>query len=179
MIDLVESGTPVGEKTLWRTPRELLDAVEARYGELHLDCAASHGAEVCEQYLSPAFDALGAAPGRWTDIAAGASRVAAPRLWLNPPWGAGITKRWVDRAVAELPHGPQAIFLLVPHSDAAWWWWGAQHASEVLHLGRVAFLRPNGEQCGQARDWHDLMVLRDHAGWGAPRVLLQKWDWKP
>ena len=176
------SNTPVAEKTLWRTPRELIDAVERRYGAIDLDAAATdEHASVGMHHINPEQDALKAQP--WSIYMDRRTPVGRTLVWLNSPWGPGITKKWVERAVREVTdtdrmlHRPRAILLLTPHTDAAWWWWAAEHAAETLHLGRVPFLRPNGEQCGSPRDWHDLHVLRPgvfHPG----QAVLSKWDWR-
>ena len=174
------SKTPVAEKTLWRTPRELIEAVEDRFGGLSLDAAATDEyVSVAPHHISPDDNALGVHP--WTAFCPHAPKRTL--VWLNSPWGRQVTERWVDRAIQEIAHPdnrktrPRAILLLTPHSDASWWWRAAEHSSETLHLGRVAFLRPNGEQCGSARDWHDLHVLRPgvfHPG----QAVLSRWDWR-
>ena len=170
------------EKRCWRTPPAFLVAVGERYGRIDLDAAAENAiVAVAPRFLSPVDDALG--DGAWAErFAPGATGVSA---WLNPPYGRDTATipgigRWIDRAVAEVRGGRLSrLLLLVPEvPDTRWWWTAASVADEILSVGRISFLRPDGTPGPTgAPQGYSLFVLRDREP--SPGVCsMRRWLWR-
>lgn len=118
------------------TPRDLLDAVEARFGKMTFDLAATAENSVVGGGGFKHY-------GLGSEIAADAllqdwSRLKG-NLWLNPPY-ANI-KEWAEKCrhtslgVSVKPRGQ--IFLLIPASVGSNWW-----AQYVDRRAAVFFLSP-------------------------------------
>jgi hypothetical protein len=122
------------------TPRDLLDAVEDRWGKLDVDLACSRENRKAPVGLCwPAQDAL-ANTVHWTSLGL--------RRWLNPPFGniAPFAEKCHRTCLDEHhmarqqdPVWPLAslTFLLVPASVGSNWW-----AEHVHRVARVMLLSP-------------------------------------
>ena len=186
--------TPREEKRRWRTDRVVALLIFARYGVPLLDGAATDAtASLAPFWVPPEVDSLLPAP--WaarahTDLDVKSPRLLtpAPLTWLNPPWGSGSfgTGAWVDRALEERAQKRIGrLLLLVPEAtDTIWWWKAARVATEAVSLGRIAYLRPNGDRVGSPPQGSTLFVI-DPASPNSlsalveaarPRVSLVKWD---
>lgn len=149
------------------TPRDFMDAVEARFGRIGLDVAADSTNAVCSDWLGPGAeieDALTAQAGSWE--AGGWSW-----SWLNPPFGK-ITP-WAKRCVLESEGACAArLLFLVPASVGANWF--NEHVRPnacVLELSpRIKFV---GHEAGFPKDLL-LCVF-------TPERLIGRaaWRWKP
>jgi hypothetical protein len=147
------------------TPRELLDAVEARFGKLDFDLAATRensvvGGDGDSHFGSGSAlcnDSLGA---DWSQVEG--------RLWLNPPFAA--IRIWA-RKCAETPTGSttRRIFLLVPLTTATW-------ACDFVHgKALVLALVPRVKFVGHKTAFpKDIMI----AVFGEPPGF-EVWQWKP
>jgi DNA N-6-adenine-methyltransferase Dam len=107
----VSSGT--GSEQVVGTPRDFLDAVEARFGKMDADLAATAGNAVGRNWYGP--DSVRCPTGDsldadWTEVDG--------NLWLNPPYK--NIGPWAKKC-AETPTGPdRRIFLLVPLTTSVW-----------------------------------------------------------
>lgn len=158
-----------GQNPDTRTPRDLLDAIEARFGRLTFDLAATAESNVTgasTQFFGPEDDALSRP---WP-------RHAGERLWLNPPfdkigpWAAKCVQ-WVDTAPA---NSGARLLLLVPASvDSVWW-----HDS-VRGFARVLALAPRVTFVGHAQPFPKAMALcvYDPSFRRAPETV-ERWHWK-
>ena len=118
-----------------QTPRDLLDAVERRFGKIVLDLAASFENAVCDTYIDETEDAL-ADDTAWCDH--NASGVGPGVRWLNCPFGnvAPWAKKAASVATADAP-----VLLLAPASIGSNWFRDHVHGQAmVLALNpRVTF----------------------------------------
>src|SRR5690606_41884472 len=89
------------------TPRVFLDAVEACFGTITLDVAASPHNAVCERFIDEAQNGLTT------------PRDPAGLNWCNPPF-ARIAS-WVERAYAEARDNSARSLLLPPASHRSDW----------------------------------------------------------
>jgi hypothetical protein len=117
----------------WLTPPAILRAL----GAFDLDPCAhpQQFYRTAVRMIAPPTDGLAA---KW-----------AGRVWLNPPYGHGVLKRWISR-LAE--HG-DGIALVPARTDVEDWFWPYvwERASAVLFLrGRLFFHRPDGSTKGNA-----------------------------
>lgn len=141
------------------TPEEFIMAVEAKFGNLSVDLAATSRNAKAPAWISPEENSL---KKKWR---------FGGNLWLNPPFG--NIRPWVakcDRFTrdAKAPMG-QRILVLVPASVGSNWF--AEHAWEKA---RIFFIRPRlqfvGHDAGFPKDLM-LMVYGMMPG-------IELWQWK-
>lgn len=110
----------------YATPRAFIDAVEALFGRIDADLAASASNAVVPRFLSPEQDALAASTPWQKGV-----------LWLNPPFGR--IGPWVERCAIESASDPGArrILVLTPAAIGTRWF-----ADFVYGQARVYALRP-------------------------------------
>lgn len=109
----------------YATPHEFIRAVEARYGKLEFDLAASENNAKAYYIFTVEHQSL-AQP--WAEILDG--RLA----WLNPPFGS--IAPWAMKCAAEAKKGARILLLTPASVDTIWW-------ADYIH-GRawVDFLSP-------------------------------------
>jgi len=141
----------------WETPPQLFARIEARYGPFDLDPAATLANAKAPIFYTAANDGLklpwnhygGERPGRMRH----------GRVFLNPPYGRGVTQLWIEKVIAELenPEGVESVTcLLKADTDQPWWHDGVmRRAHEVIFLrGRVHFVgAPSGAPFRSAVVW--------------------------
>lgn len=92
----------------WRTPKAFFESLNAIY-KFDLDGAARSDNALCADFVSPASDALTYIPSR-------------PRtIWLNPPYGRGITDRFARQAQVWCEKGSTVVMLLPARTDTKMW----------------------------------------------------------
>ena len=88
----------------------------------------------------------------WPDtISTGLSRPWAGRVWLNPPYAAGVVDRFVEKLVGHVEAREVAAAVLLVHArtDVEWFHRAAGASARVCFTrGRVRFLRPGGDDPG-------------------------------
>lgn len=105
------------------TPRVFLDAVEARFGELQFDLAATAENAVTTEYYDENINALS------SDWAANLASFVNCLAWLNPPF-ADIAP-WAERC-ARFSSPRLRILLLVPASVGSNWFAEHVHKKAVV-----------------------------------------------
>jgi len=113
-----------------RTPDALFARLDAEF-DFTLDAAASARNAKCPRYFTKRDDAL---RQRWTG-----------RVWLNPPYGAGIGD-WMRKARLSAEQGATVVCLVPSLTDMAWWHDEVlPHAAEIRYIrGRVRFVHEDG-----------------------------------
>jgi len=143
----------------YATPREFIRAVEAKFGKLMFDLAASPENTIVggdENYFDEARDSL---KQDWTKLEG--------NVWLNPPF-AEVTP-WAKKCFESYRRpGNPWIFFLVPAAVGSNWF-----AEYVFPHSRVHFLRPRLSFDGKNPYPKDLML----AVYGAPPGI-ELWKWK-
>jgi len=191
----------------WRTPPELVAAIEARFGTIDVDAAAEDANAIAARWFTAEQDCLfqdwrrghrfqsGDAYGPAPDIDPSKIRT----IYINPPWGPrGVPKwakeqhptrefnpfigtgRFVQKAWEESRRGPTVLALLPQSLDAVWMKPWLVRADEILIGRRFRFLRPDGTRADQPPGGHLLLVFRSHvpeSGW--PGGPRTEWDWNP
>jgi phage N-6-adenine-methyltransferase len=154
---------PGRSKQDYETPRDLLDAVEARWGKLEVDLAATPENAKAPFYITPEQNSLSL---RWP-----ADRV----MWLNPPYGdikpwAQACAEWTMRAA---PRG--RILFLVPASVGASWFW-----KWVWSYSLVWVLTPRPSFDGKHPFPKDVMLCEFFYSYPSPDLgeRLNEWRWK-
>ncbi len=100
------------------TPQPLFDALNAKYGFTLDVCATPENAK-CPRYFTKEQDGLAQV---WTGV-----------VWMNPPYGRGISA-WVEKAYRSAQRGATVVCLLPARTDTAWW-------HDYVTKGDVEFLR--------------------------------------
>lgn len=148
------------------TPRELLDAVEARFGKLDFDLAATESNNVVGDDRGDSHFGPGSL---WASdaLSADADWEITGNLWLNPPFG--NIAPWAKKCAETPLSDDRRIFLLVPLTMANW-------ACDYVH-GRalVLGLNPRVMFVGHRTAFpKDLMI----AVYGEIDVGFKPWRWK-
>lgn len=141
------------------TPRNFIDAVEARFGQLHVDLAASTENAKAPRFIGEEEDSLAS---EWR-------RFGGRRMWLNPPFGEIAPWSAKCAATSRLLKPSGRIFLLVPASTGANWF-----AEHVWRRARVLFLQGRLTFEGHDAPYPKDLVL---AVYGA-RPGAEIWDWR-
>lgn len=128
------------------TPWDFIEAVEAKYGKLHLDLASSPELAKCNAYITPEEDSFKVGWKEALDTRVMTSEFF-PNSWLNPPFD--LIKPWAKRCAEYRDR--MNIFMLVPASTGSNWF-----ADYVFKKAHVDFLRPRlifeGEENGFPKD---------------------------
>ena len=120
----------------WYTPAKHLEAAREVMGEIDLDPASSEIAQVlvkAKRYYTIDDDGLTQA---WSG-----------RVWLNPPFSAGVIEKFVDKLCASWLREAvtSAILLTNNASDTAWFQQAFTWATAMCFpAGRIRFLTPSG-----------------------------------
>ncbi len=149
-----------GSEQVVGTPRDFLDAVEARFGALEFDLAATADNSVCgcAHYGPGSSLAKDSLAERW-DVLIG-------NLWLNPEYN--DIGPWVRKASETTTGRDRRIHVLVPLTTAAW------ARDYVWGKARVFGLAPRLKFTGHSASFpRDLML----AVYGEP-VGFEIWNWR-
>ena len=125
-----------------RTPTDLYEALNARYGPFELDVAASSENTKCDVYITEEQNAL---KQSWNTLYA--SNVlwmaAGINVWCNPPYHS--IDDWVNHAIKQVGHSCQSITMLLPNrTDRPWFKTLLTHAKHIHFIqGRLRFTGPH------------------------------------
>ena len=114
----------------YNTPQWLFDALNVEFG-FTVDAAAAKGNSKCKRYWSAEDDGLSK---DWTDEV----------VWVNPPYGKGITTKWVAKAYHESKRGATVVMVVPVRADAKWWHDYAMKAEVRLFRNRLNFDNDHG-----------------------------------
>ena len=120
----------------WYTPSEYVEAARMVLGAFDMDPASSpiaNGTVQAEKFYTAEDDGL-TLP--WSG-----------RVWMNPPYEAGLIDKFADKLVAEFNDGnvTQAIVLVNNATETRWFHTMASVASAFCFpKGRIRFVSPNG-----------------------------------
>lgn len=151
---------PGRSKQDYGTPWELIRAIEARFGKLTIDLAATAENKRCDRFISPEVDSL-APHVRW------ASYIGDGIGWLNPPFE--DIAPWAEKCLSSCAN----VILLTPASIGSEWF-----AENVESHAAVVGLRPRliFEGCKDPYPKDCMLTL-----WGsvAPHLpSLSTWRWR-
>lgn len=122
------------KKADWETPNNFFAGMEKLFGKFQLDvCAHSNNHKTIAFYGKSSngtfIDGLNTP---WpSDVL----------CWMNPPYGRGITGKWVAKAAEEARHNSvKTVCLLPARTDTKWFKICFQEASEIYFVqGRLKF----------------------------------------
>lgn len=147
------------------TPRDFLDAVEERFGKMHVDLAATKEDAKASIFITPKED---------TFTVDWAKRFRGKRCWLNPPFGR--MEPWAEKCQMEGAfmrdcRSMSMIFLLTPASIGSNWF---RHF--VDGYARVFALSPRLTFVGHTQSYPRDLILSVYGDNVEPG--FECWRWK-
>lgn len=124
---------------LWRTPKEVIDYIESRFGEIKLDLCASDEGHVCDFYLTERDNFL---DDKWLVN----SMVDFGDLcWINCPYSNPLP--FVQQAIKWSQAGYAIAGILNNDSSTKWFVELEKNAQLLIPItgGRIAFIGADGE----------------------------------
>ncbi len=147
---LMSSGDDDGS-TNWETPRDFFQMIDRIYGPYELDACATAKNTKCPVYFSSRDNAL---EQPWRG-----------RVFCNPPYGRGVTGKWIAKAEYEARVNDAAVTMLVPaRTDTKWWHEIVlRRAAQVIFVkGRIKFHLPGQEDRNSATFPSALIMFTRH-----------------
>ena len=122
---------------LWRTPPEVIDYIQSRFGDVQIDLCASDSGNVCERYIAEDDDFL---DDFWIPDD--------PRdalCWINPPYSNPLP--FVKQAIKWSQAGHAVAGILNNDPSTKWYVDLEANAAIIMPImgGRIAFLDDNGD----------------------------------
>jgi len=96
-----------------------------------LDACAQEWNAKCPSYFTPEIDGLTQDWGQNV-------------VFCNPPYGRGVTGRWLAKAWDASRSGATVVLLIPSRTDTAWWHDYAAKGEVRFLRGRLKFERPDG-----------------------------------
>lgn len=121
----------------WYTPKDIIALAHQILGSIDLDpcsCEAANRVVQATAYYSPERGQDGLSLP-WP----------ADTLWLNPPYGAGVVDRWINRLIKAVDEGEtEHALVLTNNSTATQWWQRLANRSTLIyfHDERIQFWGP-------------------------------------
>lgn len=121
----------------WGTPPHFIESARKVMGSIDTDPASNDEAQ---KIVRAGF--------YFTEENSGLGQVWHGNVWLNPPYGRGLAKPFINQVVHQYEHGvvTQAVVLLNSVYSSAWWKESeiAQQCSAIcLPDHRIAFINPD------------------------------------
>lgn len=160
------------ERSDWETPPEIWEIIRGIWHPTLDVCATPENAK-CPLFFTEERDALGRA---W----------AAGVAFMNPPYGRGVTGRWMAKAHAEVQAGNCGMVVcLLPVRTGSQWWKKYVSGTKVHFLvGRVRFML-HGQRLASAPfdsaisivDANSRIAAESRAVWPGSCTYME-WAWK-
>jgi len=132
----------------YRTPEDLYEGLNHRFGPHTLDAAANEQNAKCSDYFTVETNGLFQ---KWSG-----------NVWLNPPWHS--IDPWVDKAILSAEEGA-TVTLLLPCRTGTKWFGKVIKRADSIHFirGRVSFTGPHSPEGGKSIE--DSFVVRITPPW--------------
>jgi phage N-6-adenine-methyltransferase len=113
----------------WETPIEFVRKLETLFGKFTLDPAATKENAKANKFFTKEDDGLNQS---WKYH----------NVFVNPPYGRGITQKWVKKAFEEAKQiGTQVVVLIPARTDTKYWHRFCMCAKEIYFVkGRLKFI---------------------------------------
>jgi phage N-6-adenine-methyltransferase len=135
MADLIAGDLSDDDKNAWGTDPDVFNAMNNEFN-FDLDAAANKINAKCDIYLTKDENAL---EQDWSSIS---SVMGVGSVWINPPYGRGFIKRFINKCIEQKNKGVTSVMLLPATLDAQWL--PIQDISEIRIItgGRLSFYHP-------------------------------------
>lgn len=152
------------------TPQALFDLWDKDF-KFNLDACANAINKKLSSYISPEIDAFRV---EWNCVWADEKyhTFEKPgRVWLNCPYGRGITEKWIRRAIQQVEEGnAEFVLMLLPASTGTSWF-------DLCRKGKIKFLKGRIKFDGAENSaMHDSMLVLFGTD---PSSMTWKWDMQP
>lgn len=131
MKDLISSVLDEDEKNAWRTDPNIFNALNKEFNFV-LDAAASIENALCDIFMSKDKDALKA---DWSQFVNGS-------VWINPPYGRGLIKQFMEKCIEQKEKGVTSVLLVPGTLDAQWLPIESISEIRIITGGRLSFYHP-------------------------------------
>lgn len=128
---------------LWRTPPEVIEFIECKFGVIQLDLCASDKGHVCASYLDDDCNFL---DDNWLSYVGEDFNVHSGDLcWMNPPYSNPLP--FVKQAIKWSQAGYAVVGILNNDPSTKWYVELEKHAAIIMPImgGRIAFLDDDGQ----------------------------------
>lgn len=132
------------DKNAWRTPTEVFAELNREF-DFDLDAAADDDNALVPLYLTKEEDAI---KKNWSELVTKKRngkfyRRIVRKVWINPPYGRGYIKKFMDKCVEQKAKGVTSVLLVPCTPDAGWL--PVDEISEIRFItgGRLSFLQSN------------------------------------
>lgn len=143
------------------TPWPLIFAIEAKFGPLRYDLAATAQNTRTPQFIGEETDSL-SDECQWHELSDG-------WLWLNPPFK--NLAPWARKCAEQCDLGAKILLLTAASVDSNWW------AEHVHHQAHVYFLRPRVQFEGATAPFMKPLALSVYSR-EMQDDWYQSWRWK-
>jgi phage N-6-adenine-methyltransferase len=130
MSDLISSDLDDDMKNDWATDPVVFDALDQEFN-FGLDAAASNENHKCDTYMTKDHDSL---IMDWS--------FNSKSVWVNPPYGRGCIKKFMDKAIEQKARGVTTVMLVPATLDAQWLPLHSISEIRVVTGGRLSFYHP-------------------------------------
>lgn len=139
MSDLISSELTDDEKNSWCTDPNVFKVMDNEF-KFYLDAAASYGNNLCESYFTKEDDALSY---DWFEyLSEFDGPVFNKSVWINPPYGRGYIKKFMQKCIEENKKGITSVMLVPSTLDAQWLPINEISEIRIVTGGRLNFLHP-------------------------------------
>jgi len=148
-----EIATPKGE---WATPTPLFQVIDAAYGPIEIDLAATEENSKCNLFFDKELDTF---KQDWGACGIG---------FLNPDYSRGVIDRFMKKTFTETRKKGTRVVILIPLAgDTDWFDRYVMHGAAVTHLvhGRVGFVGyyKDGSQVKQKPSFASCVAVFDRS----------------
>lgn len=141
MADIISSNLDDDMKNSWGTDPLIFQAIDKEF-RFNLDAAANSGNYKVDNYLTKEDDAL--AVDWYLNITEykNVNYVDTLSVWVNPPYGKGYIKKFMQKAIEEKAKGVTTVLLVPATLDAQWLPIDEISEIRIVTGGRLSFYHP-------------------------------------
>ena len=134
MSDLISSNLSDDMKNSWGTDQRIFNAINKEFN-FDLDAAANFENAKLEMHLTIDDDALTI---DWSKISLGTIK----NVWINPPYGRGMIKAFMNKCIEQKEKGVTSVLLVPATLDAQWLPIDKISEIRIITGGRLTFIHP-------------------------------------
>lgn len=131
MSDVISSDLNDDMKNSWGTDPLIFNAMNKEFN-FSLDAASSDSNHLVENYLTKEDDSLSV---DW-------SACGYKSVWINPPYGKGLIKRFMAKCIEQKYKGVTSVLLVPATFDAQWLPINSISEIRIITGGRLSFYHP-------------------------------------
>lgn len=138
MSDIISSDLDDDMKNSWGTDPVIFHAMDKEFN-FSLDAAANDQNHKCEWYLTKEDDAMNC---DWVMSIQDHASIKDSAVWINPPYGKGFIKKFMDKCIEEKSKGVTSVLLVPATLDAKWLPINEISEIRIITGGRLSFYHP-------------------------------------